>query len=222
MEVNADFSQRVVLRPEDQAFVPSPMAGVERVMLDRIGAEVARATSLVRYEAGSSFSAHAHDMGEEFLVIEGVFSDESGDFPAGSYVRNPPGSSHAPSSADGCTIFVKLRQFDQQDQERVVVDIQSENAPWQATDHAGVEVLPLHRYGDEDVAIYRLAPGASLNAMNDHGGAEIYVLEGTLEGGGERYPRGTWLRLPVSHNLSLHSKEGARYWMKIGHLASTG
>src|SRR5271166_3471905 len=99
-----------------------PIAGVERRMLDRIGAEVARATTIVRYAPGSSFSTHTHDGGEEFLVLEGVFSDEHGDFPAGSYIRNPPTSRHTPGSAPGCTIFVRLWQFDPNDRTQVRVD----------------------------------------------------------------------------------------------------
>ena len=91
--------------------LPPPIPGVERRLLERVGEEVARATSLVRYAPGSSFSPHSHDGGEEFLVMDGVFTDEEmGDFPAGYYVRNPVGSSHTPSSEEGCIIFVKLWQ----------------------------------------------------------------------------------------------------------------
>ena len=119
MRLNADFSERIVIRPENYEWVPSPMPGVERMMLDRIGDEVARATSLVRYAANSSFPAHEHGGGEEILVLSGTFSDTSGDFPAGSYVRNPVGTSHTPHvGGDGATIFVKLHQFDPDDQEQ--------------------------------------------------------------------------------------------------------
>src|SRR4249920_1637731 len=111
MELNADFSRRAVIHAASLAWTPSPIAGVERRMLDRIGEEVARATSIVRYAPQSRFSRHTHEGGEEFLVLEGVFQDEHGDFPAGCYVRNPPTSSHTPGSLPGTTIFVKLRQF---------------------------------------------------------------------------------------------------------------
>lgn len=83
--------------------------------------EVARATSIVRYSPGSRFSPHEHGGGEEFLVLEGVFSDEHGDDGPGTYVRNPVGSAHAPFSAAGCTILVKLRQMDPADQSRPAV-----------------------------------------------------------------------------------------------------
>jgi anti-sigma factor ChrR (cupin superfamily) len=108
MELNADFSTRVVVHAARLSWSPSPIVGVERRMLDRIGDEVARATSIVRYAPNSHFSAHTHGGGEEFFVLDGVFSDEHGDFPTGSYIRNPPSSHHKPGSGPGCTIFVKL------------------------------------------------------------------------------------------------------------------
>jgi anti-sigma factor ChrR (cupin superfamily) len=109
--INADFDRRVVIDTGAQPWITSPEPGVERRPLDRVGGEVARATSLVRYAPGSSFSAHEHGGGEEFLVLEGVFDDEHGRYPAGTYVRNPPGSRHRPFTDDGCVLFVKLRQF---------------------------------------------------------------------------------------------------------------
>src|SRR4029077_70981 len=122
MLLNADFSTRVVLRPDELTWIPSPMSGGERKMLDRVGDEVARATSIVRYAPESRFSAHTHGGGEEFLVLEGVFQDEHGDYPAGSYVRNPPTSRHTPGSAPGCVLFVKLWQFDPEDRVHARID----------------------------------------------------------------------------------------------------
>src|SRR5437868_1743723 len=122
MEINADFTRRVAVHAAQLSWVASPMAGVERRMLDRIGDEIARATSIVRYAPGSHFSPHTHGGGEEFLVLEGVFQDEHGDFPAGSYVRNPPQSHHTPGSKPGCTMFVKLWQFDAADRKHVRLD----------------------------------------------------------------------------------------------------
>ncbi len=127
--INTNFAERVVIDTNAMPWVPSPMAGVDRRMLDRIGAEVACATSIVRYAPGSALSPHAHDLGEEFLVLEGVFQDEHGDFGPGSYVRNPPGSRHTPASAPGCTIFVKLRQ----------IQIDTENGGWQGAGQPGYE-----------------------------------------------------------------------------------
>ena len=79
MELNADFSKRVVVHSQSEPWIASPMKGVDRRMLDRIGGEVARATTIVRYAPGSKFSAHTHTGGEEFIVLDCVFQDEHGD-----------------------------------------------------------------------------------------------------------------------------------------------
>ncbi len=151
MNINADLSQRAVVYSDQLPWVNSPLKGVQRRMLERDGDEVARATSIVRYAPNSAFSAHSHGAGEEFLVLEGVFSDEHGDFGPGMYVRNPPGSRHTPSSAPGCTIFVKLRQMAPDDQEYVRIDTVS--APWQPGEVEGVQVMPLYRHGPERVQL---------------------------------------------------------------------
>jgi anti-sigma factor ChrR (cupin superfamily) len=118
MEINADFSRRVAVHAARLPWVPSPMAGVKRRMLDRIGDEVARATSIVRYAPGSRFSPHTHGGGEEFLVLEGVFQDEHGDFPAGSYVRNPPTSRHSPARGPGASCSSSCGNSIQQTEKR--------------------------------------------------------------------------------------------------------
>src|SRR5512147_2420038 len=107
MKLYADLSQRAIVFSAELPWIDSPMPGVQRRMLERDGEEVARATSIVRYAANSHFSSHTHGGGEEFLVLEGVFSDEYGDYPAGTYIRNPVGSTHTPFSQNGCTILVK-------------------------------------------------------------------------------------------------------------------
>jgi anti-sigma factor ChrR (cupin superfamily) len=73
MKLNADFTKRAVVHAATLGWKASPMPGVERRMLDRVGDEVARATSIVRYAPGSHFSPHVHGGGEEFLVLEGAF-----------------------------------------------------------------------------------------------------------------------------------------------------
>src|SRR5262245_17083811 len=87
--LRADFSKRVVVATRDEPWLPSPQRGVDRCMLDRIGGEVARATSLVRYAPASRFPSHRHDGGEGFLVLDGVVSDEHGNYSAGTVGRNP-------------------------------------------------------------------------------------------------------------------------------------
>ena len=132
LRLHDDFSQRVILDTDQMEWVPSPVQGVERKMLDRIGDEVARATSLVRYAPGSVFTEHVHGGGEEFLVLSGEFNDALGSYPPGTYVRNPPGSRHAPwAGPEGAVIFVKLHQFDADDLNRVVINTVTQ--PWPAS-----------------------------------------------------------------------------------------
>ena len=218
--VNADFAQRVVIATDTLPWVASPQAGVERRLLDRIGGEVARATSLVRYARSSAFPAHQHGLGEEFLVLEGVFSDEHGDYPTGTYVRNPPGSRHTPRTDPGCTILVKLRQMEPTETERVVIDTSA--AHWEV-DRAGLFRLPLHAAANagERVTLERLAPGAHLDEMDCPGGEEIFLLSGTLRDEYGNYGAGTWIRNPAGFRRNLQSPEGATYWVKRGHLRPT-
>jgi hypothetical protein len=215
MELHADFSRRASAHPATTPWVPSPMPGVERRMLDRIGDEVARATSLVRYAAGSAFSPHTHTGGEEYLVLEGVFSDEHGDFPVGTYVRNPPTSRHTPRSDPGAVIFVKLWQFDPAD--RAAVTVRWDALPW--TDAAdGVALRPLFEDEREAVRLERWAPDTRVGREVE-GGAEILVLAGGFEEGGEIFGPRSWLRLPPGARLSAEAgPEGAEVWVKEGHL----
>jgi anti-sigma factor ChrR (cupin superfamily) len=186
-------------------------------MLDRIGDEVARATSIVRYAPESRFSPHTHELGEEFLVLEGTFSDEHGDYPAGTYVRNPPGSSHTPSTVDGCTLFVKLRQFDPDDQTQVRVD--TRHAQFVPGAVPGLTVLPLHDFKGENVALVRWAPGTEFHPHTHMGGEEILVLEGTFCDEYGDYPAGTWLRSPHASVHRPFSKDGCLIYVKVGHLS---
>lgn len=120
MRINDDFTRPVIVHAARQDWVPSPAPGVHRRMLFRIGEEKARATSIVRYAPASAFPRHTHTGGEEFVVLDGVFQDEHGDYPAGAYIRNPPGTSHVPASKEGCTIFVRLWQFRADDRAQTV------------------------------------------------------------------------------------------------------
>lgn len=219
MQLHADFTQRVVLTTPDLPWLDSPMPGVHRRMLDRDGEEVARATSLVRYAPGSAFSPHTHGGGEEFFVLEGVFSDEHGDYSAGTYVRNPVGSTHTPSSALGCTILVKLWQMHPDDQTRVVIDTTS--APWHPGLVEGLQVMPLHAYGTENVALVKWAPGTQFQPHTHWGGEEIFVLEGVFSDEHGDYPVGTWLRSPHGSRHNPFSREGCTIYVKTGHLVGT-
>ncbi len=210
MEINADFSARAVVHAATLDWVPSPMAGVERRMLDRIGDEVARATSIVRYAPLSHFSPHTHGGGEEFLVLEGVFQDEHGDFPAGSYVRNPPQSRHTPGSEPGCVIFVKLWQFDPDDRTEVKLGPEA----------IGEDTKVLHQDVRETVRIEHW-PANTRITRSSSGGIEILCIEGEFNETGEPFSYQSWLRLPDGHNLEATTgPDGARVWIKEGHLRS--
>ena len=216
MKINADFDQRAVVNTTNTAWVSSPSSGVERRMLDRIGDEVARATTIVRFKPGSSFPMHTHDGGEEFLVLKGTFSDEFGDFGPGSYLRNPVGTSHTPFTREGCTIFVKLWQFQDGDTESIEIDTrQAAFAPGLVD---GLSVLPLHQFETESTALVRWQPGTTFNRHTHFGGEEIYVLEGTFEDEFGSYPAGTWLRNPHQSTHTPFSDEGCLIYVKVGHL----
>ncbi|QEY31117.1 cupin [Synechococcus sp. RSCCF101] len=216
MQLHTDFSQKVVVSTTDLTWLDSPMAGVQRRMLERNGDEVARATSIVRYAAESHFQAHQHGGGEEFLVLDGVFSDETGDYPAGTYVRNPVGSVHTPFSRQGCTILVKLWQMHPDDQARVVIDWNQ--AEWRPGLVAGLSVLPLHSFGTEGVALVRWEPGTLFPEHAHWGGEEIFVLEGVFEDEWGAYPKGTWIRSPHGSRHTPFSRDGCLIYVKTGHL----
>lgn len=190
------------------------MPGVDRRMLDRIGDEVARATSIVRYAPGSRFSAHTHDGGEEFIVLDGVFQDEHGDYPAGTYVRNPPTTSHTPGATAGCTIFVKLWQFAPDDRIQFRKDLGTDLtaiAP-------GVAAQLLHQDARETVRCIVLDPGTQFEEQPD-GGAEILMLDGKVREASDSLRPGSWLRLPLGRAIRLTAgHHGARFWIKTGHL----
>lgn len=214
MELNADFDARVVVHSEQLDWVASPMPGVDRRMLDRIGGEVARATTIVRYAPGSSFSEHTHTGGEEFIVLDGVFQDEHGDFPEGTYVRNPPTSAHTPGSEPGCTIFVKLWQFDMADRTQFRKDMEEELGK----PVGGVATATLHHDQRETVTYSRLEAGATLE-NSDTGGAEMLVISGSVTENGDVLDKGAWLRLPDGVALSVKAgAQGAKLWIKTGHL----
>lgn len=216
--LNADFEQRVVIRPKDYQWVPSPMPGVERMMLDRIGDEVARATSIVRYAPYSQFSSHTHDGGEEIFVLDGVFADEHQPYPQGSYLRNPIGTSHTPNiGKEGATIFVKLHQFNERDTEQKAIDTTQQM--WHPGLVDGLTVMPLHEFEGEHVALVKWAPNTQFKAHQHWGGEEILVIAGTFYDEHGSYPAGTWLRSPhMSQHTPFTKEDGALIYVKTGHL----
>jgi len=218
MQINANFRERVVVHSTRMPWTPSPSAGVERRMLDRVGDEVARATSIVRYAPGCDFPPHTHHGGEEYLVLDGVFSDEQGDHGPGVYVRNPPTSRHAPRSRDGCTIFVKLWQFDPAD--RTAIRRETAGAPYTAIPgRSGVAAVALFDGARECVRLERWAPGTQVH-LPASGGIEILVMAGAIVEGDAVLAPGSWLRLPADSPLRARAEaQGAHLWIKTGHLA---
>jgi anti-sigma factor ChrR (cupin superfamily) len=204
MDLNADFTKRVVMHADEIDWLSSPMPGVDRRMLDRIGDEVARATTIVRYAPNSKFSPHVHPGGEEFIVLEGVFQDEHGDFSAGSYIRNPPTSSHTPGSDEGCVIFVKIDM--------------NKMGSIRAADRRGVSVMPLFQDDRETVQLETWDAGADVKIDLPEGG-EYLVLEGDFTDGGDQLRTQSWLRIPKGGQLDAKAgQNGAKVWSKTRHL----
>ncbi|MFN2410736.1 MAG: cupin domain-containing protein [Halomonas sp.] len=218
MRLNADFTRFACVTPEDYRWVASPSAGVERMMLDRIGDEVARATSLVRYAPNSQFDPHVHGGGEEILVLEGVFADEYGRYAAGSYLRNPIGTGHTPQIGDqGALILVKLHQFDQNDELQLAIP--AHRLPWQPDRRPGIAYKMLHTFKQERVSLERWEAGQAIEYPVLTGGLELFVLEGTLSDGDREYAAGSWCRYPSGVALTLTAGEsGVQLYLKRGHL----
>ena len=217
MNINSDFSQKAVINTLDLGWNLSPVPGIERKYLDRVGDELARASSLVKYSPESSFAEHFHSNGEEILVLEGTFSDEYGDYPAGTYIRNPPNSKHTPYSREGCVLFVKLRQFNAQDNS--IVRIDTTTATWHPGLVPGLSVMPLHEFDGIGTALVHWAPNTIFNPHIHLGGEEIFVLKGVFHDEHGSYPAGTWIRSPrYSKHTPFTKSEGALIYVKTGHL----
>jgi len=219
MDVNSDFSKRVLLHSDEIEWEDSPMQGVDRRRLDRVDNEADRVTTIVRYAPNSSFSPHVHTGGEEFIVLEGIFEDDYGNWPTGSYIRNPPTSKHQPGSKNGCVIFVKLAQFQKDDRTFVHADMNKLGSVSDAN-RAGVSVSPLFKDEHEDVRLEYWQPNTKV-AVDATGGAEIFVLQGGFIENGDELRKESWLRVPVNTIVKAHTgNAGAKVWIKSGHLIS--
>lgn len=216
--LNTDLTQRVVIETNLVSWVASPQPGVWRRMLERAGGESGRATSIVRFDPRASFPSHEHPEGEEIFVLEGLFSDEEGDYPAGTYLLNPPGSKHAPRSRNGCVLFVKLCQYAGPGRGRVVLN--TEEMQWRPTSTPGISVKQL--YSDpnypERVALLKWVPHTRYPRHDHPGGEEILVLAGVLADEDGRYPQGTWIRNPRTSAHTPFSSEGCVILVRSGGL----
>ena len=214
-DLNMDFTQRVVVETGRQDWIISPSSKVWRKPLEREAAEHGHTTSIVRFEANSSFPRHQHPLGEEILVLDGVFSDEHGDYGPGTYIRNPPGSAHSPFSREGCELFVKLDQFDPQDTATVRID--TRNADW-LPGQGNLEVMPLHDFRVEHVALVKWPADEHFQPHTHFGGEEILVLSGEFKDEYGGYPAGGWLRNPHMSRHHPFVDEPTVIWVKVGHL----
>jgi hypothetical protein len=218
MQLNADRTQTALMHGGKLEWIPSPQPGVERRMLERIGDEIALATSIVRYQPASQFPPHSHELGEEFVVLEGVFSDEYGDYSQGTYIRNPPRSSHAPYSKEGCVIFVKLRQMHADETEQVT--IRPSTLQWRDIGDS-TEVAQLYAKCSEIVCYQRVPPGYESEWPASSQGEEIFVIDGSIQvhEASDTLERWSWLRHSPSQPIHIQSMTGALLWIKRGHLA---
>jgi anti-sigma factor ChrR (cupin superfamily) len=214
-KINMDFISKISINTNKQDWIESPSKKVLRIPLEREKAESGHVTSVVKYLPNSKFDAHVHPMGEEIFVLEGTFSDEHGDYPAGSYLRNPPGTSHSPFSISGCTLLVKLNQFKSDDLEQINLD--TNKVCW-LDGHGGLKVMPLHDFRGAGTALVKWPANEKFLPHKHWGGEEIFVLKGEFIDEHGNYPKGTWIRSP---HLSEHHpwvEEETIIFVKTGHL----
>jgi len=199
----------------------SPSGSVHRKRVHLVGPpESGQVTSVVRYEPMSKFPAHDHPDGEEILVLEGVFSDEHGDWGAGTYLLNPEGFSHAPFSDPGCIIFVKLRQFAGLERTHVVLD--TDALDWEAGAVSGVSRKRLYEQpGFPDVmCLERWDPGIALGTVSYDDGAELFVIDGEFIDEFGSHSSGTWIRLPTGSSHRPRTETGCTVYIKAAGLRS--
>ena len=214
-QLNMDLGTQITVLPGQHQWVTSPADGVSKMPLEREQMESGRTTSFVTFAPGSSFPPHEHPLGEEIFVLEGVFSDENGDYPAGTYIRNPPGSKHQPFTREGCALFVKLDQFHPDDNEQVVIT--EEQRQWQQG-IGNLKVLPLHAFEAESTALVYWPENEVFQPHAHPGGEEILVLKGEFCDEHGKYPKHSWMRSP---HLSKHHpfvEQETLILVKVGHL----
>lgn len=216
MKFNDDISLRAVLHSSELPWIDSRLPGIQSKLLEDRADEASRLTAIVRHGANTPPETHIHPLGQEILVLDGVYEDDAGSYGAGTYIRNPPGSSRTARSSAGCTLFVKNNYLAPEDNQRTIVD--TRNADWFEGLVTGLTVLPLAEFGTRHAALVRWAPKTKFNPHRHYGGEEILVLEGVFEDEFGRYPAGTWMRSP---HMSAHhpfSVNGCLILVMTGHL----
>lgn len=214
-KLNMDFSKVACVLTKDQQWIKSPADGVSRIPLEREAEESGHTTSFVKFEPGSFFPEHSHPQGEELYVLEGVFSDERGDYPAGSYIRNPPGSLHKPFTKEGCILFVKLEQFQKDDNKHVV--LRPEDQQW-GHGIGNLKVLSLHVHGTESTALVHWPENEVFQPHTHWGGEEIVVISGKFIDEYGEYPASSWIRSPHMSQHFPRVEEETLILVKVGHL----
>lgn len=214
--LHGNLTLRATMNTNNMTWSPSPSGSVWRKRLHRVGpAESGQVTSLVRYEPDSKFPSHDHPEGEEILVLEGVFSDEHGDWPAGTYLLNPEGFHHRPFSQEGCVLFVKLRQYP--GKSRRPLQIRTDQMQWQTSDITGLAVKQLYRQdGFSDHVRLERWSAAVLAQRHWPDGVEIFVLAGVMKDQDGRYVNGSWLRLPPGAVQKASTTTGCELYIKEG------
>ena len=216
MLIHADFSQSIIIKPEDYCWVKSPRGEVDRMMLDRIGDEKARATSLVKYAPNSVFPEHQHPLGEEVLILSGILiENDHDDYPAGWYLRNPHRSTHRVSSKEGCLIFVKLMQMTEHEREPIRINT-NDPANWKLIQDR--RICPLFQSEYEKTYLEKLETDQFFPEKSEQG-IEFLIIKGELFCGTEIYPTGSWVRLPMHSTANFQAgSSGATLYVKTGHL----
>jgi anti-sigma factor ChrR (cupin superfamily) len=218
-QISGDLSRNCSIDTAKLPWVPSPSGTVWRKRVHLVGPpEAGQVTSVVRYESNSNFPTHEHPDGEEILVLEGIFSDQQGDWPAGTFLLNPEGFQHAPFSKQGCVLFVKLRQFSGLDRRHAAIDTTS--LAWLSTPVAGVMKKRLYaQEGFTDtITLEKWEAGVALGTTSYVAGAEIFVVEGNFSDDNGTYEQGHWLRFPVSAEHRPQSEGGCILYIKRGGL----
>ena len=214
--LNADFSKKVIIDTHNMEWEASPAAGVERKRLEVLHPEIERVTTIVRFAPNSYFPAHTHGGGEEYFVLEGTFSDESGDYGPGFYVRNPPGTQHQPFTKDGCTILVKLGQFDEDDLKPISVD--TRKAEWQTGPINERRFMPLYKHNGVETKLVQLAPNFQFPHHDHTDGEEVLIIEGSFSDDAGEYTQGMWVREPVgTGHAPLTGSEGVLMFIRTGY-----
>lgn len=213
--LNMDFNEHACCKTTDLHWEKSPADGVSRIHLEREAMESGHTTSFVKFEPNSFFPQHKHPQGEEIYVLDGMFSDENGDYPAGSYLRNPPGSQHKPFTKEGCTLFVKLEQFQPDDTQQVVLPPEAQQ--W-SPGIGNLKVSSLHQHHTESTALVRWPENEVFQPHTHWGGEEIVVISGKFIDEFGEYPKGSWLRSPHMSKHFPRVEEETLILVKVGHL----